>query len=390
MGLIFHCFQNLQKDGGLLLMPGLRDAMQSILDDLQSDVQDELEKVSLERLAAIDPDLLVKIKQTAEASVGNGGSSGTTKEANAPAKEIDVLAFLIENRTAETIERSNAWQKMNLDYLKDTNEIVHSLQHMVLDGSSTTKLYTQSEAIEMTSSLAAAAVTAGLLTNSFQQIQNEEKKTKSSTSLSGNDLTGSRAVPASSFVAVDKSLFTNDGLKKKNDAVIAFLYEVGLPFISSSDGRRFSTQLELSNHLDALFRRRQLENSMATTEERGWYISDSVWSGESKEEEGGGTSEEANPANDHAAAAEQEADPNSFTMPADESRDRCVICGINFKMFFDTDDYKYSNCREIEVLNDEAAVKESEDMLVHVTCWRNLGCPSQLTPDEALQEAMHS
>ena len=116
MGLIFHCFQNLQKDGGLLLMPGLRDAMQSILDDLQSDVQDELEKVSLERLAAIDPDLLVKIKQTAEASVGNGGSSGTTKEANAPAKEIDVLAFLIENRTAETIERSNAWQKMNLDY----------------------------------------------------------------------------------------------------------------------------------------------------------------------------------------------------------------------------------------------------------------------------------
>ena len=69
MGLIFHCFQNLQKDGGLLLMPGLRDAMQSILDDLQSDVQDELEKVSLERLAAIDPDLLVKIKQTAETSM---------------------------------------------------------------------------------------------------------------------------------------------------------------------------------------------------------------------------------------------------------------------------------------------------------------------------------
>lgn len=128
---------------------------------------------------------------------------------------------------------------------------------------------------------------------------------------------------------------------------------------------------------------------MATTEERGWYVSDSVWGGESKSDEAGASNGE-NPESDNTGAAEEEKDPSSFTMPADESRDRCVICGINFKMFFDTDDYKYSNCREIEVLNDEAAAKESEDMLVHVTCWRALGCPSQLSPDEALQEAMHS
>ena len=129
---------------------------------------------------------------------------------------------------------------------------------------------------------------------------------------------------------------------------------------------------------------------MARTEERGWYISDEIWTGEATKEDTGKTAgaEDAE-AIDH-TADEDVADPSTFTMPADESRDRCVICGINFKMFFDNDDgiYKYNNCREIEVLNDEAAEKESEQLLVHVSCWRALGSPSVLTMDQALQEAM--
>jgi pre-mRNA cleavage complex 2 protein Pcf11 len=89
---------------------------------------------------------------------------------------------------------------------------------------------------------------------------------------------------------------------------------------------------------------------------------------------------------------EEDKDPSTFTVPADESRDRCVVCGINFKMFFDNDDgiYKYSNAKEIEVLNDEAALKESEEMLVHVTCWRALGSPQVLTPDLALVDTMQN
>jgi hypothetical protein len=57
-------------------------------------------------------------------------------------------------------------------------------------------------------------------------------------------------------------------------------------------------------------------------------------------------------------------------------------------MFFDNDDgiYKYSNSREIEVMNDEAAAQASEEMLVHVTCWRNLGSPESLYIDQTLQE----
>jgi pre-mRNA cleavage complex 2 protein Pcf11 len=141
--------------------------------------------------------------------------------------------------------------------------------------------------------------------------------------------------------------------------------------------------------LDALFKKSQLEKTMATTQERGWYESDASWSGEGKAQ---GTREEADGLYgdmfEGATKDDEEADPDSFTMPADESRDRCVICGINFKMFFDNDDgiYKYTNSREVEVMNDEAAARASEQMLVHVTCWRNLGSPDFLSFDQTLQE----
>ena len=128
---------------------------------------------------------------------------------------------------------------------------------------------------------------------------------------------------------------------------------------------------------------------MARTEERGWYVSDSAWSGESKEDDEAAT-ENATAEMSNAEVTDENADPDTFTMPADESRDRCVICGINFKMFFDNDDgiYKYSNCREMEVMNDDAAAEESSQMLVHVTCWRGLGSPEILTQDQALQDVM--
>ena len=130
---------------------------------------------------------------------------------------------------------------------------------------------------------------------------------------------------------------------------------------------------------------------MAKTEERGWYVSDLVWTGEATKSELRKNSTSEATETRHPSTDDDEADPSTFTVPADESRDRCVICGINFKMFFDNDDgiYKYSNCREIQVLNDEASKEESEELLVHVTCWRGLGSPSVLTMDQALQEALH-
>ena len=88
-----------------------------------------------------------------------------------------------------------------------------------------------------------------------------------------------------------------------------------------------------------------------------------------------------------AAANEDTADPNTFTVAADESRDRCLICGINFAMFFDQDEgeWMYKNCKETIVLNDETAINETEEVFVHVTCLRGLGSPEQLTMDQVLQ-----
>lgn len=137
----------------------------------------------------------------------------------------------------------------------------------------------------------------------------------------------------------------------------------------------------------------RLEKSMERTEERGWYVDGSVWTGEASAADVAIATESRTEvaAADVSSISDADKDPASFIMPADESRDRCVVCGINFKMFFDNEDgiYMYNNCREIEVLNDDAAEKESESMLVHVTCWRGLGSPEILTSDQALQETHH-
>ena len=129
---------------------------------------------------------------------------------------------------------------------------------------------------------------------------------------------------------------------------------------------------------------------MARTEERGWYIADIIWTGEASRENfiNRATTEASEIPG--SVSPEDEADPDTFTMPADESRDRCVVCGINFQMLFDNDDgiYKYKNCREIEVLTDDAAMNESELVLVHVTCWRGLGSPPILTMDQTIQDAL--
>jgi pre-mRNA cleavage complex 2 protein Pcf11 len=128
---------------------------------------------------------------------------------------------------------------------------------------------------------------------------------------------------------------------------------------------------------------------MERTEERGWYLADAIWEGEEVDVEMATESTEM--ADSSATGNKTDDDPNSFTFPADEARDRCVICGINFKMTFDNENgmYVYTNCREIKVLNDDAAEKEFESMLVHVTCWRGLGSPDVLTADETLQDHEH-
>lgn len=153
--------------------------------------------------------------------------------------------------------------------------------------------------------------------------------------------------------------------------------------MSSVDGLRFRSEVELSSHLDAIFRRNQLEKTIVSTEDRGWYLEDKAWTGEVTPEDQQKTGAQAF---DLSLPCDKKHESQSSTEPADESRDRCAICGINFKMFFDNDDgiWKYSNCREMKILNDDAEERDSYQMLVHVTCWRGLGAPEVLTSDQTL------
>lgn len=375
------------------LPTNLRKEMQAILDDMQSTVADELDKVSLERLADINPDLLEKIKKTAQDVLSSGQS------ATGPSSQI---ATIVETRSPEWMARSKEWGNVSLD---NSHDLIIKLQNYVQSSSPETT-YTQTDAIQMQSVLAAASTTASLLTNALQRLKEQEEKM--------DRISRPRKTMRHS-VQIDKALFTNEGVKTKDETVIGSLYQIGLPFVSTADGKRFATQTELSKHLDFLFKKKyvhvvhynvsrhfvcvpnvffcflhrsQLEKSMERTEERGWYVDGAVWTGESKAVDLVAPTESKEMAD---VASSKDADPSTFTMPADESRDRCVICGINFKMFFDNENgiYMYNNCREIEVLNDDAAEKESESMLVHITCWRGLGSPPVLTMDQALQEAHH-
>jgi len=147
--------------------------------------------------------------------------------------------------------------------------------------------------------------------------------------------------------------------------------------------------------LDSLFRKSQLEKQMAkTTEERGWYIVESVWMTLGRKDavapmdqkillDGGAG---ATALADASMTEENRSIPT--TVIADESRDRCLLCGINFAMFFDQEDgeWKYKSCIEKSVEQDDGPTmdekEELESVLVHVTCWEGLGSPECLTPDQ--------
>eukprot|EP00586_Coscinodiscus_wailesii_P005104 CAMPEP_0172489450 /NCGR_PEP_ID=MMETSP1066-20121228/19462_1 /TAXON_ID=671091 /ORGANISM="Coscinodiscus wailesii, Strain CCMP2513" /LENGTH=194 /DNA_ID=CAMNT_0013257325 /DNA_START=27 /DNA_END=611 /DNA_ORIENTATION=+ len=193
-------------------------------------------------------------------------------------------------------------------------------------------------------------------------------------------------------MSVDTSLFTTEGVTKElNRWVVDMLYERGLPFVSSVDGRRFATEGELSQHLDKLFKIAQIEKTMEKTEERGWYASESQWTLQSPTTTMSSTGDPlSNKTSQTDTGDDQNGesdDPSKSTVPADENRSKCLICGIPFEMFFDQEggDFMYTNCREIDVMNDDAAAREKEIMLVHETCRRSLGCVDYLTMDQVMR-----
>jgi pre-mRNA cleavage complex 2 protein Pcf11 len=373
------------SDGSLKIPYSLRKHMQYILDDMQADQVDELEKVSLERLADIDPSLLVNIKSAAEDAM-RGPLNKDTSMGVSHSHDNGSSMFL-ELRPPEVIERCSEWANLDLNYLQYTNDSIRKLLQYVRDATDGKSQVTH-EGIDGNKLLGAASATASSLSGLLERVKKQDSN-KGMISFAAGTITlpvfSSYYGHSLSSKAIDKLKFTTEGVKEKNESVIARLYEAGLPFVSSSDGRRFATQMELSQHLDYLFRRSQLEKTMEVRDERGWYQADNVWVRELAEPSASALSSERN--DEFTGTKVDDTDPNKSVVTADESRDKCVICGINFEMHFDQDDgeWKYRNCREIEVLNDDVAEEESQDLLVHVTCHRGLGSPDFLSADQALQ-----
>jgi pre-mRNA cleavage complex 2 protein Pcf11 len=434
------------KDGTLQMSKSLRKYMQKVLDEIQADQVNELDKVGLERLADINPDLLVEIKNAAEelmvkdqqenqqvmmdgsnvhgrghghghghghsrmnmvsgsvggpSSSGRGSSGGVGSSGNNhPSSSSSMFEEL---RSPTLIQRCEEWDKLNLNHRESANDIIKKLlQNVRLGTMPPTSINNPNSNNQQltTNLLGAASATANHLTTMLERSKTQDHNRGMIKFKAGSlkDITGKMFFQGANVI--DKSKFTSDGLKEKNDAVIARLYDGGLAFVSSADGRRFGTQLELSKHLDALFRKNQLEKSMERTDVRGWYESDRVWSGLGGANSGGYGYDIGNgngngndsmiidkSQGDYNQNSDLNSDPMSYTVTADESRDKCVVCGINFSMKFNDDEgeWKYENCKEIVVMNDDVAEKESETMFAHVTCLRGLGSPEYLTRDQVL------
>jgi pre-mRNA cleavage complex 2 protein Pcf11 len=365
-------------DGTLQLSPSLRKQMQLLLDEVQSTGVDELDKVSLERLADINPDLLQQLKEAA-IEEQQQQQLPTTASSNAP---IFVAPPLSD------------WSKLNLNHLEKSHDLIASLQRHVRSANEMTVVKSQlDETIHLYASVSASAQ---LLTDMLQKLKdgNGLGFTAGQSNASGGgggDCGSSTHRRRKRYSLVKKENFTNEGIRKHNDAVIAQLYEVGLPFVCSADGRRFASQLELSKHLDNLFRTSQLEKKMAsTTGERGWYIVESAWTlGRSGTDASVPTTAILLDAGAGANASASEENRSTLsTVIADETRDRCLICGINFAMYFDQEDgeWKYKNCIEKSVEHDDGPTideaEEVQSVLVHMTCWEGLGSPEFLTPDQ--------
>jgi pre-mRNA cleavage complex 2 protein Pcf11 len=381
-------------DGTLQITPTLRKQMQLLLDEVQSTGVDELDKVSLERLADINPDLLQQLKEAAIE---------------------DQKQQQLQQLPSSTIPTSNApifvapplsdWSKLNLNHLEKSHDLIASLQRHIRSANEMTVVKSQlDDTIHLFASVSASAQ---LLTDMLQKLQDGNGfgflpghgNTSSSSSGGGGGSTSTTSRRRKRYSLVKKENFTNEGIRKHNDAVIAQLYEVGLPFVCSADGRRFASQLELSKHLDGLFRKSQLEKKsmINTTEERGWYIVESVWVqlGRSDVDAATLVSTEkqmlSDPTGTATTADASTSNENNrailSTVIADESRDRCLLCGINFAMYFDQEDgeWKYKNCIERSVEQDGPTMDDEEELesvLVHMTCWEGLGSPECLTPDQ--------
>ena len=194
-------------DGSLKIETELRKQMQLLLDDVQSSGIDELDKVSLERLAEINPDLLQQIKEGAEAAIID--LNKTTTSQTRPQHQAAIPGT---KSVAAQAPHQSEWDKLNIKHTEQSNKLITSLHQQVISASQSTTVV-KSELDDVVHLYASVSASAQIMTDMLQQFT-------SGANIFGGDC-DARSGKRRRYSIVKPEDFTNDGIKKRNDAVIA-------------------------------------------------------------------------------------------------------------------------------------------------------------------------
>ena len=274
----------------------LKNQMQLLLDDLKRDMPDAV-GLTLDGLVDMNPALYENLKVTAMDMMRSNNKSNSNSNTSSNKddehnhdhdNDNDPLAFLVKSE--EEAKLSKDWESvgfggLDLDTTTAHNtttnnaaqKLIDNLQRHVRIGTQVVaaadpdvNVQAQAQAqanddnnagasADILKILIASSVAAKYLTGMVQHYESVSSRDSSSDAVIKPPMSGLGLLmrqDSQSLRNVDTTLFTTEGLKEKNTWVIGSLYDEGLPHVSKADGRRFATEIQLSKHLDYMFKKR--------------------------------------------------------------------------------------------------------------------------------------
>jgi len=378
---------------GDAIPPALWSRMEMILDEMFEGMEGAgSTRTSLKDLGRIDPDLFDNIRSTAADALEQQRQRQRRRPATPPAQTQHPGSGApdadTDGATTPPPPRPNPWEDAVQKNEAKAHDVIRRLHHGVR------RRAAAAPPSVGTAALCGAALAAAAHLNLL--LGRGDDASPVAAAVAAGPVPGHLLRRASSLgeggrggMLAEPSRFTNDGLKERNSRAVGSLYDDGMPHVCERDGRRFKTQRELSSYLDEVFRRSQASKLMERADDRGWFQTEEQWTGQAAQAGAHGTAQdqaatEGGPS--HASAPDGgdacAGDGRPETVPADESRSRCRICGRNFDMFFDDEEgeWLYRNCREVEV----AGAGADAHVLVHGTCCDGLGAARVVRAEQLL------
>lgn len=219
----------------------LNKNMQNLLEDMRRGMPDAAD-LTLDKLMEINPSLYETIKATAQEMIDQMNNT-----------DDDSFNFFYPLSKETGWEQLCVNQNVN-DEVQRGIDVMNRQVRVSVDALSANGLVdVSSDDTPLVDLLVASSTASKYITNMlkiFDDTSEYEVRAKRMKFLQRQEST--------SLQNVDITLFTTEGVKKKSLWPINSLYSEGLPYASSSDGRRFATQIQLSRHLDYIFQKRYI------------------------------------------------------------------------------------------------------------------------------------